>query len=124
MRVAWQGALLPGLSRLFCALLAALVLLGAVAMPAAAHTKLSSEAAEAKASLYATKTCGHDPYCAKHGVTGCYSAGPRVALCHMYIQRDTPVQGPYRCQREVRIGLNPPGDRGIVKSWTGWTCRR
>src|SRR5262249_16435226 len=51
--------------RMFCALLAAFVLLATVAMPVAAAVKLPVSTAANKAFAYAKHTCAHDVHCVK-----------------------------------------------------------
>jgi hypothetical protein len=109
--------------RLFCALLASLVLLGTVAIPVAAATKLPVQAAGAKALVFAKHTCGHDVHCAKYGVTNCRRINLHAVDCRMFVERSTPFQGRYGCQKLVRVVLDPGTDKIVVAGTSSWTCR-
>jgi hypothetical protein len=108
--------------RLFCALLASLVLLGTVAMPVAAAVKLPVQVAGAKAFIFAKHTCSHDVHCVKYGVTNCRRISLHVVFCRMFVERSTPSQGRYGCQKLVRVILDPITGRIVVTGTSSWAC--
>ena len=108
--------------RLFCALLAAFVLLATVAMPAAAAVKLPVKVAARKAFIYARHTCAHDVHCVKYGITNCRRLSLHVVACRMYVERSTPAQGRYDCQKLVRVALSPINYKILVTGTTSWAC--
>jgi hypothetical protein len=105
-----------------CALLAALVLLATVAMPAAAAVKLPVKLGADKAFIYAKHTCAHDVHCVKYGITNCYRGSLHVVFCRMYVERSTAAQGRYACQKLVRVVLDPISYKIIVTGTSGWNC--
>jgi hypothetical protein len=106
-----------------CALLASFILLATVAMPVAAAVKLPVELAGDKAFVYAKHTCSHDVHCVKYGITNCARASLHVVGCRMYVERSTPVQGRYACQKLVRVVLDPITYRILVTGTSAWNCR-
>lgn len=109
--------------RLSCPLLASLVLLAMVAMPAVAAVKLPAQTAAAKAFIYAKHTCSHDVHCVKYGITNCNRQGLHVVLCRMYVERSTAAQGRYACQKLVRVALDPITYRILVTGNSAWSCQ-
>ncbi len=108
--------------RMFCALLAAFVLLATVAMPAVAAVKLPVSTAAHKAFDYAKHTCAHDVHCVKYGTTNCRRGSLHVVFCRMYVERSTPAQGRYACQKYVRVVLNPIDYNIVVTGTSDWAC--
>jgi hypothetical protein len=108
--------------RWFAALLASFMLLCAVAMPVAAAVKLPAQLAGEKAFVFAKHTCSHDIHCVKYGITNCNRQSLHVVLCRMYVERSTPAQGRYACQKLVRVALDPITYRIVVTGTTSWNC--
>ena len=108
--------------RMFCALLAALVLLATVAMPVAAAVKLPVSTAAEKAFIYAKHTCSHDVHCIKYGTTNCRRISLHVVFCRMYVERDTAAQGRYACRKYVRVVLDPITYKILVTGTSNWDC--
>jgi hypothetical protein len=106
-----------------CALLAACLLVGTVALPAAAAVKLPAKLADTKASIYAKHTCTHDVHCIRSGVTNCKRQSPHSLLCRMFVERSTPAQGRYTCRKLVRVALDPATVKILIAGSSGWTCR-
>jgi hypothetical protein len=100
----------------------ALALAGLGAGAAAASVGLTMAAAEARSSEYARHTCAHDPSCVSHGVLNCRGQGRRVALCRIYDERRTRVQGRYRCERLIRVILDPGSARRPIDGLGRWHC--
>ena len=46
----------------------------------------------------------------------------RLVLCRMYVERSTPAQGRYDCQKLVRVVLDPITYRIVVTGTTSWNC--
>jgi hypothetical protein len=109
--------------QLFCALIASFVLLATVAMPAVAAVKLPVQTAGNKAFQFAKHTCAHDLHCVKYGITNCNRQSLHVILCRMYVERSTPAQGRYACQKLVRVVLDPITYRIVVTGTSSWNCR-
>jgi hypothetical protein len=105
-----------GLWLALCAVLAVL------APPASAGVKLSVQRASDKAYLFARHVCAHDPNCERYGVTSCRRQSMRVVLCRIFDDRDTRVQGKYRCTRLVRIAYDPAIRRVVVTGVSDWDC--
>lgn len=108
--------------RMFCALLAAFVLLATVAMPVAAAVKLPVSLAAEKAFIYAKHTCAHDVHCIKYGTTNCRRGSLHVVFCRMYVERATPGQGRYTCRKYVRVVLDPITYKILVTGTSNWDC--
>ena len=108
--------------RLFCALLASFVLLATVAMPAVAAVKLPVQLAGNKAFVFAKHTCAHDVHCVKYGITNCNRQSLHVVFCRMYVERSTPAQGRYACQKLVRVVLDPITYKILVTGTSNWDC--
>jgi hypothetical protein len=108
--------------RLFCALLAAFILLATVAMPVAAAVKLPVSTAANKAFAYAKHTCAHDVNCIKYGTTNCRRISLHVVFCRMYVERSTPAQGRYACRKYVRVVLDPITYKILVTGTSNWDC--
>jgi len=105
---------------LVAGLLAAALAFGA--QPAAAGQKLRIPTAAEKAAAFAERTCAHDASCVRHGVSGCRRQRRRVALCRIFIRRNTRVQGKYRCSRLVRLSLIPGTRHARVSGLGSWRC--
>jgi hypothetical protein len=105
-----------------CVLLTACVLLATVALPAAAAVQLPAKLAATKATIYAKNTCAHDAHCVKSGVTNCNRQSPHALLCRMFVDRSTPAQGRYTCQKLVRVALDPATVKILVTGSSRWAC--
>lgn len=105
-------------------LAAALVVAAAIALPigAAASSKLSAERAAEKSAVFAERLCDRDRNCVRHGVLNCRRQSTRVVLCRIFDERDTRVQGKYRCQRMIRVALDPTTGRAPVTGIGPWRC--
>ena len=106
----------------FCALVASCMLLGTAAMPAIAAVKLPVKTAAAKSFIYAKHSCSHDFHCVRYGVRNCNRQGLHVVLCRIYLDRSTPAQGDYECQKLVRIAVDPYTYRVLVTGNGPYHC--
>ena len=75
-----------------------------------------------KSGLFAKRTCAHDSSCVRHGVSNCRRQSRRVVLCRIFDERDTSVQGKYRCTRLIRVSLDPATQRTPVTGLGRWNC--
>jgi hypothetical protein len=110
-----RTAQLLGAALLVCAALAA------IAGPAAA-LKLPLERAEQRSLDFAERTCARDKHCVRFGVLNCRRQGPKVILCRIFDERRTRVQGRYRCERLIRMSLEPRTRRLPVTGLGDWHC--
>jgi hypothetical protein len=101
--------------------MAALVVAGALAVPAAAAVQLTINGAAEKSASYAQNTCNHDPHCVQYGVTNCSRQGLHVVLCRIFLERATAGQGDYACTKLVRVALNPYY-RAVVTGTGDFSC--
>lgn len=102
-----------------CAMLVACC--GPTAASAHAPTRLTVRGASERSSRFAKHTCARDKHCVGSGVLNCRRQAPRVVLCRVYDERDTRIQGRYRCDRLIRVSLVPR--RGIPVTGLGrWRC--
>ena len=101
--------------------LALCVALGALAAPAAA-LKLEVERAAARSLDFAERTCTRDHQCIRSGVLSCRRQARKVVLCRIFDERRTDVQGRYRCERVIRLTLNPHTRRVPVTGLGRWHC--
>jgi hypothetical protein len=104
-----------GAALLVCAALAA------IAGPAAA-LKLPVERAEQRSLDFAERTCARDKHCVRAGVLNCRRQSPKVVLCRIFDERRTQVQGRYRCERLIRLSLDPRTRRLPVTGLGSWHC--
>jgi hypothetical protein len=80
--------------------------LGALAGPAMA-LRLSMDRAGDCSLDFAERTCTRDKHCVRFGVLNCRRQSRHVVLCRIFDERRTPVQGKYRCERLIRLSLEP-----------------
>jgi hypothetical protein len=52
----------------------------------------------------------------------CRRQGRNIALCRIFDERKTRVQGRYTCQRLVRVALDPATRRTPVTGLGSWHC--
>jgi hypothetical protein len=104
-------------------LLGVSTLLYALAGPATANgDKLTIHRATEKAKDFAKRTCNNDEKCVRSGVLNCRRKGMRVVHCWIFDERHTDVQGNYRCNREIRIVMDPDTHRAPVNGLGRWQC--
>src|SRR5262245_23746643 len=104
-------------------LLGVCVLLYALAVPAAAREdKLTIQRAAEKAADFAERTCNRDENCVRSGVLNCNRKAKRVVHCRIFDERHTEVQGKYRCNREIRMVMDPKTHRAPVNGLGRWHC--
>jgi hypothetical protein len=92
-------------------------------MPAVAAIKLPVKTAAAKSFIYAKHSCAHDFHCVRYGVRNCARQSLHVVLCRIYLDRSTPAQGNYTCQKLVRIAVDPITYRVLVTGNGPYDCR-
>jgi hypothetical protein len=117
-----HGRLPIGFSRLLGVFLALSVLLGGLVQPAAAAIKLSIRDAENKSLTFAKNTCARDKLCDDYGVLNCRRQSLHVVLCRIFDERHTEAQGRYRCDRLVRLAIDPDTHRIPVTGLGRWHC--
>jgi hypothetical protein len=110
-----------GARRLLAAPIALCVALGALAVPAAA-LRLPIDKADARALGFAEGTCHRDRLCRSYGVLNCRRQAPHVVLCRIFDQRRTRAQGRYRCERLIRMTLDPRTRRIPITGLGRWHC--
>ena len=99
-------------------------LLSLLAGPASAgEVKLTIPKASEKASFFADRTCKQDVSCVRSGVMNCDRKGDLVVHCRIFDERHTDAQGNYRCNREIRMVMNPDNHRVPVTGLGRWSCR-
>src|SRR5262249_11543764 len=108
-------------ARPLAAVLAACAALGALAGPAAA-LKLEIERASSRSLDFAERTCKPDRPCVRSGVVNCDRESQHVVLCRIFDDRRTRVQGRYRCERLIRLTLDPRSRRLPVTGLGKWHC--
>jgi len=108
--------------RAVAAAAALLAACAAIAVPCAlAASRLTVPAAAERSDSFAWRTCAHDKHCVAYGVLNCRRQGPRVVLCRIFDTRSTRVQGTYRCDRLIRVTLDPP-HRMSITGLGRWHC--
>jgi hypothetical protein len=75
----------------------------ALPSPAPAASPLTIAAAGERSLEFARRTCAHDRHCVRYAVLSCRREGGRVVVCRILDERDTRVQGKYRCERKIRV---------------------
>jgi hypothetical protein len=108
-------------ARAAAAALALCALLGPLA-PAASALKLEIERASDRSVDFAEQTCARDKLCVRSGVLNCRRQAPRVVLCRIFDERKTQVQGRYRCERLIRLSLDPKSLRLPITGLGRWHC--
>jgi hypothetical protein len=102
---------------------AALAACAVAAMTATAMaSRLPIDRAEDRALGFAQQTCRRDPLCHRYGVLNCRRQSPQVVLCRIFDERRTRVQGRYRCERLIRMSLDPRTRRLPVTGLGRWNC--
>lgn len=104
-----------GAALLVCAAMAA------IAGPAAA-LKLPVERAKQRSLDFAERTCARDKHCVSFGVLNCRRQRPQVVLCRIFDERRTRIQGRYRCERLIRMSLDPVSRRLPLTGLGDWHC--
>ena len=59
----------------------------------------------------------------RSGVMNCDRKGDLVVHCRIFDERHTDAQGNYRCNREIRMVMNPDNHRVPVTGLGRWSCR-
>jgi hypothetical protein len=95
--------------------------LGALAAPVMALT-LTIDRAGDRALDFAERTCTRDKHCVRSGVRNCRRQGRHIALCRIFDERKTRVQARYRCERLIRMTLDPRTSRLPVTGLGRWHC--
>jgi hypothetical protein len=108
-------------ARPLAATLALCAALAALAAPAAA-LRLEIERASDRSVGFAEQTCQRDKLCVRAGVVSCRRQSPHVVLCRIFDERRTLVQGRYRCERLIRLTLDPRSRRLPVTGLGRWRC--
>jgi hypothetical protein len=106
----------------FIAVLAVFAFLTVIATAASAADKLTIATAREKAAAFAERTCKRDESCVRSGVLNCRREAQRVVHCRIFDDRDTEAQGNYRCNREIRMVMNPDTHRVPVTGLGRWHC--
>jgi hypothetical protein len=107
--------------RALAAALALVAALGALAGPAQA-LKLEIERARGRSLDFAERTCRRDPHCVRSGVRNCRRQARKVVLCRIFDERRTRVQNRYRCERLIRLALDPRTRRVPITGLGRWHC--
>ena len=94
---------------------------GALAAPAAA-LRLEIDRATERSLDFAERTCTRDHQCIRSGVLNCRRQAPKVVLCRIFDERRTHVQGRYRCERLIRLSLDPRTQRVPITGLGRWHC--
>jgi hypothetical protein len=89
---------------------------------AAAQVKLTIPRATEKAGVFAESTCKQDESCVRSGVLNCDRKGRLVVHCRIFDERHTDAQGRYRCNREIRMVMDPDTSRVPVNGLGRWHC--
>jgi hypothetical protein len=87
-----------------------------------AELTLPVGAAAERSADFAKRICARDEHCVRHGVMNCRRQSARVVLCRIFDERDTQIQGRYRCNRQVRVSLDPKTRRRPITGLGGWHC--
>ncbi len=94
-----------------------------LAGPASANDdKLTIPRASEKAEGFAKRTCDRDESCVRSGVLNCNRKGRRVVHCRIFDERHTDAQGNYKCNREIRMVMDPDTHRVPVNGLGRWHC--
>jgi hypothetical protein len=103
--------------------LGVLALLGAgIAAATAGEVKLTIPRAIERAGVFAESTCKQDESCVHSGVLNCNRKGKLVVHCRIFDERRTDAQGNYRCNREIRMVMDPKTRRAPVNGLGRWHC--
>jgi hypothetical protein len=95
--------------------------LGALAGPAMA-LRLSIDRAGDRSLDFAERTCTRDKHCVRFGVLNCRRQSRHIVLCRIFDERKTAVQARYRCDRLIRLSLDPRTRRLPVTGLGRWHC--
>lgn len=85
-------------------------------------SSLTMESASQRSHEFARSTCDQDENCVGFGVLNCNRQRNRVVLCRIYDDRRTEAQGRYRCDRLIRLALDPRTGRTPVTGLGRWHC--
>lgn len=88
----------------------------------AAAAVLPVSGAQDRSLAFAKRTCSHDKACVDYGVLNCDRQSSHVVLCRIYDERDTKVQGRYRCERMIRLAFHPVTRKVPVTGLGRWHC--
>jgi hypothetical protein len=88
----------------------------------AGPVKLTIPRATEKAGIFAESTCKRDGSCVRSGVLNCDRKGNLVVHCRIFDERHTDAQGNYRCNREIRMVMDPKTHRAPVNGLGRWHC--
>jgi hypothetical protein len=88
----------------------------------AGPVKLTIPRATEKAGIFAETTCKRDDSCVGSGVLNCDRKGNLVVHCRIFDERHTDAQGNYRCNREIRMVMDPKSRRAPVNGLGRWNC--
>ncbi len=99
-----------------------LIALASLAPHAVAMARLPMRLAVHRSTVFAKHICAHDRNCVRYGVSSCRRQSGRVVFCRIFDARDTVAQGKYRCQRRIRVTLNPVTGRAPVTGVGPWRC--
>jgi hypothetical protein len=102
--------------------LTALGLLGMAGPALAGDVKLTITRASERAEMFAESTCKQDANCVGSGVLNCHRKGRLVVHCRIFDDRRTDAQGSYRCNREIRMVMDPDTRRAPVNGLGRWHC--
>ena len=108
-------------ARPLAAALALCAALGALAGPAMA-LRLTIDRAGDRSLDFAERTCNRDRLCVRFGVLNCKRQSRHIVLCRIFDERRTQVQGRYRCERLIRLSLDPRTRRLPVTGLGRWHC--
>jgi len=89
---------------------------------AAGEIKLTIPRASERAAVFAESTCERDRSCVRSGVLNCNRKGMLVVHCRIFDERHTDAQGNYRCNREIRMVMDPKTRRAPVNGLGRWHC--
>ena len=84
--------------------------------------KLTIPRASERAGIFARSTCKRDVSCVGSGVLNCNRKGNLVVHCRIFDERHTDAQGNYRCNREIRMVMDPKTRRAPVNGLGRWHC--
>jgi hypothetical protein len=102
--------------------LAVCVVLYLCAAALAGPVKLTISRATERAGVFAASTCKRDDSCVGSGVLNCNRKGNLVVHCRIFDERQTDAQGNYRCNREIRMVMDPKTRRAPVNGLGRWHC--
>jgi hypothetical protein len=111
-----------GVARALALAVGALGLMYVAGPAAAGEVKLTIPRATERAGVFAESTCKQDASCVRSGVLNCDRKGDLVVHCRIFDERQTDAQGKYRCNREIRMVMDPETRRAPVNGLGRWHC--